>query len=177
MEAGDDVLVIGGGNTAVDAAVQAKRLGAARVTLAYRRGTLQMPATEWEQDLARTNDVRLQCWAKPLEIRPSAVPGKVDVLFENTLLEGGSLKGTGETFTVTASLVLKAIGQVLEDNLLEGIAMENRKIAIDSSYRTSLEGVYAGGDCTATGEDLTVQAVYDGKTAAESMIAELKGGL
>jgi glutamate synthase (NADPH/NADH) small chain len=63
-------------------------------------------------------------------------------------------------------MVLVAIGQALDERLLGGLQIHLGKITVDESYRTSLPGVYAGGDCIRSGEDLTVQAVEDGKRAA-----------
>lgn len=164
---GDEVVVIGGGNTAIDAAVQARRLGARRVTLAYRRGGAQMSATLWEQDLARSNGVIVELWAMPKAI---AGTGHVEsVSFERTQLRDGKLVGSGETFEIVADTVLKAIGQHLLPGALDGLRMTRGKIAVDAQLRTSLDGVYAGGDCIASGLDLTVQAVEDGKRAAHSV--------
>jgi dihydropyrimidine dehydrogenase (NAD+) subunit PreT len=166
----DQVVVIGGGNTAIDAAIQARRLGAANVTLVYRRGEAEMSATPWEQDLARANDVKLILWAMPLRFEGEThVAGAV---FEKTALIDGKLTGTGETFTLPAKLVLKAIGQALEP--LAGLRCEDGKIAVDAGYQTSLPGVFAGGDCVASGEDLTVQSVEDGKCAAIAADAYLR---
>ncbi len=165
-----NVVVIGGGNTAIDAAVQAKRLGAENVTLVYRRGADAMSATEWEQDLARTNDVVLKLWAMPIRFEgQGAVAAAV---FEKTALVDGKLAGTGVTFTIPADLVLKAIGQALAP--LEGLRIESGKIWVDGNFQTSLPGIFAGGDCIASGEDLTVQAVEDGKRAALAADAYLR---
>jgi glutamate synthase (NADPH/NADH) small chain len=165
-----NVVVIGGGNTAIDAAVQAKRLGAANVTLVYRRGEADMSATDLEQDLARINDVVVKLWAMP--VRFEGEGHVVSAVFEKTALVNGKLAGTGETFAVPADLVLKAIGQQLEP--LDGVKIEKGKIAVDGNFQTSLPGVYAGGDCITSGIDLTVQAVEDGKRAALAVDAYLR---
>lgn len=173
LDPGEDVVVIGGGNTAIDAAVQARRLGARSVTLAYRRGPAQMGATKWEQDLAAINGVTMVHWAMP--VRLGGTDAVADVQFERTRLEDGKLVGTGAHFTLPASRVYKAVGQQLVDEGLEGLAIENGKIVTDRNGQTALPGVFAGGDCIASGEDLTVQAVADGKAAAEGMDAFLGG--
>lgn len=161
---GDHVVVIGGGNTAIDAAVQAKRLGAEVVTLVYRRGAEQMSATEWEQDLAKTNGVNVRHWSKPISIKGN---GKAESMsFEQTTLVNDKLEGTGEFFDLKSDMVLKAIGQLMEEGSLVGIELAGRKIKIGDDYQTSVAGVFAGGDCVDTGEDLTVQAVDDGAKAA-----------
>ncbi|MGA1855278.1 NAD(P)-dependent oxidoreductase [Azospirillum sp. 11R-A] len=164
---GRSVVVIGGGNTAVDAAIQAKRLGAEDVTLVYRRGRAQMGATAWEQELAQTEGVVLKTFAAPKEI------GETGITFERTRLSDGKLSGTGETFTLQADMVLKAVGQKLSADALGGLQVAGGKIAIDEAYRTTLAKVWAGGDCVATGEDLTVQSVQDGKLAALAIHSHL----
>ncbi len=162
---GSDVVVIGGGNTAIDAAVQARCIGAERVTLAYRRGANEMGATDWEQQLATANGVNIVNWASPKEIWGAKhVKG---VVFERTEINAdGDLKSTGEQFAVEADCVLVAIGQEMSMRGLETLKRKNGKIIVDERYRTSEAGVWAGGDCTAVGSDLTVQAVEDGKQAA-----------
>lgn len=165
------VVVIGGGNTAIDAAVQAKRLGAEEVTLVYRRGPQQMGATAYEQDLAATNGVVVRHWAKPVEIKGN---GHVEgLVFERTRLDAGGLTDTGRRFEIAADLVLKAIGQSLAPAALSGLTLHGGKIVVDADGQTSLPGVYAGGDCIASGQDLTVQAVEDGKRAAKAIHAAL----
>lgn len=167
----DSVVVIGGGNTAVDAAIQAKRLGAAKVTLVYRRGRAQMKATAWEQELALINGVIIRTFAEPKRIDGDG--NAHSITFECTTVENGSLQGTGSTFTLSASLILKAVGQKLAVSDLvgteSGLKIAGGKIVISEDYQTSLSGVFAGGDCVASGEDLTVQAVQDGKAAALSI--------
>ena len=164
LNLGNDIIVIGGGNTAVDAAVQAKKLGSRNVTLAYRRGLDQMGATAFEIDLAQRNGVMLRLWSKPV-----ALHGKdaiTAVTFENTRLQAGQLIGTGETYLVDCDGLLKAIGQKLIEPPLKGLTIQGGKIALSENYQTSVPGVFAGGDCVTIGEDLTVQAVQDGKQAA-----------
>lgn len=168
------VIVIGGGNTAIDAAVQCKKLGAVEVTLLYRRGSEHMSATKWEQELALKNGVTIRHWAKPVCLARSGA--SLSVEFERTRLEGGKLSGTGEMFSLEVDLVLKAIGQTLDEGALAGLAIDRGKIVVNGDYCTSLDGVFAGGDCIASGEDLTVQAVEDGKQAAHAMDKFLKSG-
>lgn len=169
VKTGRDVVVVGGGNTAIDAAVQAKCLGANNVTLVYRRGPEHMGATAWEQNLARTNGVTLVFWAMPVAVEGDKVV--TAVRFERSRLADGRLRGGGEFFTLPADQVLVAVGQQVHETA--GLSVERGKLQVDSQYRTSLSGVYAGGDCIATGEDLTVQAVEDGKRAALAVHAAL----
>lgn len=164
MRVGKNVVVIGGGNTAIDAAVQAKRLGAQNVTLVYRRGEVSMTATEWERDLARTNEVVIRTWAMPAKFEGDTAVK--NALFEKTAIRNGKLGGTGETFAIPADMVLKAIGQKLDDTTFVDLKVVRGKIDVDANFQTSIPGVFAGGDCIVSGEDLTVQAVEDGKRAA-----------
>jgi glutamate synthase (NADPH/NADH) small chain len=171
---GRRVVVIGGGNTAIDAAVQSRRLGAEEVTIVYRRGAEQMTATRLEQEFAQVNGVTIRHWAQPFKLR--AKGGRLAAVeFERTRLgHSGHLSGTGEHFVLSADMVFKAIGQLLlpdpisEDGRLL-LRMAGGAIDVDAEQGTSLPGVYAGGGCAAGGHDLTVQAVEDGKRAAEAI--------
>lgn len=162
LPVGRRVVVIGGGNTAIDIAVQVKKLGAESVTLVYRRGPEQMSATGHEQALAQTQGVLIRTWARPVAVE--AVDGVVQgVTFVYT-----DAARAGEQFTLPADQVFKAIGQVFEPTPFAGDetpALEQGRIAVDDHGRTSLPRVWAGGDCT-PGRDLTVTAVQDGKLAA-----------
>jgi glutamate synthase (NADPH/NADH) small chain len=173
---GRRVVVIGGGMTAVDAAVQSKRLGAESVTIAYRRGIDDMKASPYERELAQTNGVTIRPWARPIELEghDGAVSG---VVFERTRLEGGKLVGDGAPFRLEADIVFTAIGQLGEGGAFGGAPPKTQggKIVVDAERRTSAPKVWAGGDGVAGGLDLTVAAVEDGKVAARSIIAALKG--
>lgn len=174
---GRRVVVIGGGNTAIDIAVQIKKLGAEYVTMVYRRGREDMGATDFEQEVAQTNGVLIKTWATPKKILADEF-GVTGVSFEYTEKdERGRLAGTGETFTLSADQVFKAIGQHFDESPLHADDcpdMDRGRIIVDEGRRTSLENVWAGGDCVA-GEDLTVVAVQDGKLAAESINEYLRG--
>ncbi|MBL4854200.1 MAG: NAD(P)-dependent oxidoreductase [Robiginitomaculum sp.] len=172
LNPGNDVVIIGGGNTAIDAAVQAKRLGAENVTLAYRRGPSQMGATEWEQDLAATNGVVIKHWVSPLAILGEGRAQSVE--FECMRLVDGVLTGSLDRLYVNADRVYKAVGQTLVSDDLTGLKIEHGKIVVDAYGLTSRPGVYAGGDCIKSGEDLTVQAVADGKKSAQAIHAMLE---
>jgi glutamate synthase (NADPH/NADH) small chain len=166
VEIGRDVVVIGGGMTAVDAAVQAKLLGALNVSLVYRRGRDRMNASVFEQDLAASKGVRIITNASPKAVIGNGAVREIE--FEYT---GDDLAPTGQTVRLAADQVFKAIGQTLEG---EGLpALEGRKIAVDGTGRTSVDGVWAGGDCASGGDDLTVTAVAEGRDAAEDIHATL----
>ncbi|MBY6091742.1 NAD(P)-dependent oxidoreductase [Maritimibacter alkaliphilus] len=172
LPVGRDVVVIGGGMTAVDAAVQSKLLGAENVTIAYRRDREAMGASDFEKDLAASKGVRLLT-----DVRPVAVHGNgkaVEIELEYTKTEDGALVGTGETFRLKADQVFKAIGQTLE-GAPEGLEITRGKITVSGPGRTTLPGVWAGGDCALGGEDLTVTAVAEGRDAAEDIHATLMG--
>lgn len=173
LPVGRRVVVIGGGMTAIDAAIQSKLLGAEDVTICYRRGKERMNASEYEQDLAAANGVTIRHWLQPKKV--IADNGKVTgIELEYTAEKDGKLAGTGETLTLVADQVFKAIGQTLEAGALNGSGnaapeLEGGRIKVDDEGRTSLAKVWAGGDCIAGGEDLTVSAVAHGRDAAESI--------
>jgi glutamate synthase (NADPH/NADH) small chain len=172
LAVGRRVVVIGGGMTAIDAAVQSKLLGAEEVTICYRRGKEQMNASEFEQELATSKGVTIRHWLQPKRV--IAENGKVAAIeLEYTAMKGDRLAGTGETIRLLADQVFKAIGQTFEPAALNGsgasVAMHGGRISVDSEGRTSLAKVWAGGDCIAGGDDLTVSAVAQGRDAAESI--------
>ncbi|MBP0483932.1 NAD(P)-dependent oxidoreductase [Sagittula salina] len=169
---GRNVVVIGGGMTAVDAAVQAKLLGAENVTIAYRRAQDAMPASLYEQELATAKGVRILPNVMPVAIHGNGTCAEIEL--EYTTTEGGTLKGTGETTRLPADQIFRAIGQTFVPAGTDGPALEHGKIAVDATGRTSIPGVWAGGDCT-PGEDLTVVAVAEGRDAAMDIHTTLTG--
>jgi len=178
LPVGRQVIVIGGGNTAIDMAVQIRKLGAESVTMVYRRGLDEMGATGYEQHVAQTNGVLILTQAQPHRIlaNDDQLSG---VEFEYTTYDAsGKLIGTGETFVLAADQLFKAIGQKLDAAPLDtGEIPEliNGRIKVDEYQHTSLPDVWAGGDCT-PGKDLTVTAVQDGKIAALSIDEYLNHG-
>ena len=171
LPVGRRIVVIGGGMTAIDIAVQSKLLGAETVDLVYRRGREAMGASPYEQALAQTNGVTIRHWAKPSRIL--ADERVLGVEFEQTALDAnGRLVGTGAFWALEADVVFKAVGQTLafdagaDDVLLQ---KHKAKLIVDEERRTSLPGVWAGGDCVSDGDDLTVTAVQHGKLAAISI--------
>jgi len=165
---GRDVVVIGGGMTAVDAAVQSKLLGAENVTIVYRRGQDKMSASRHEQEHATSAGVRIICNAAPVAVQGGAVE------FAYTKDGPKGLEVTAETFRLKADQVFKAIGQTLA-GAPEALKCDGGKIAIDDFGQTSVKGIWAGGDCATGGEDLTVTAVKQGRDAAESIHKALMG--
>jgi dihydropyrimidine dehydrogenase (NAD+) subunit PreT len=171
LPVGRNVVVIGGGMTAVDAAVQSRLLGADSVTIAYRRGREKMSASVYEQDLAASKGVRILHNVMPVAVHGNGAAAEVE--FEYTAEGPGGLRGTGERFRLAADQVLAAIGQTLATDA--GPSIEGGKIAVTGPGRTSLPGVWAGGDCATGGDDLTVTAVAEGRDAAEDIHAALMG--
>ena len=153
----------------LDAAVQAKLLGAEEVTICYRRGRENMNASGFEQDLATSKGVTIRHWLQPKRVLVEG--GKVSgIELEYTAMQGGKLAGTGETLTLAADQVFRAIGQsFVAEPLAGGVALERGRIKADAEGRTSMPKVWAGGDCVAGGDDLTVSAVAAGRDAAESI--------
>ncbi|BCH01385.1 NAD(P)-dependent oxidoreductase [Mesorhizobium loti] len=179
LPVGRRVVVIGGGMTAIDAAVQSKLLGAEEVTICYRRGQEHMNASGFEQDLAAANGVTIRHWLQPKRVIADA--GQVSgIELEYTALKGDKLAGTGETLTLVADQVFKAIGQSFVPAALNGseasIELEAGRIKVDREGRTSLAKVWAGGDCIFGGDDLTVSAVAQGRDTAESIHRSLTQG-
>ncbi|MDJ0820269.1 MAG: NAD(P)-dependent oxidoreductase [Paracoccaceae bacterium] len=170
LPVGRRIVVVGGGMTAVDAAVQSKLLGAEEVTIVYRRDQAAMPASKYEQDLAQQKGVRMVFNAAPVGIEGNG--SLTGVRFAFTAQQDGKLVTTDETFTIPADQLLTAIGQTLSD-APEGLQINRGKIAVDATGRTSLPDVWAGGDCASGGDDLTVTAVAEGRDAAESIHATL----
>ena len=165
---GRDVVVIGGGMTAVDAAVQSKLLGAENVTIVYRRGQEKMAASGHEQEHALSAGVRIVTHAAPVAVHA----GEIELGYTKDGPKG--LEMTGETFRLKADQVFKAIGQTLA-GAPEGLKIDGGKIAVDTAGDTSVKGIWAGGDCAPGGEDLTVTGVKQGRDAAEAIHAALMG--
>jgi len=173
---GDKVAVIGMGMTAIDAATQAKRLGAKEVTLLYRRTEAEMPCTKHELDIAMLDGCEVIWLAAPQKIKGSA--GKVKQLVCSKMKLGEpdasgrrSPVDTGETFTLDVDMVIKAAGQVPFEKLVKKYNLNNKngKIVIDKDYTTNMKGVFAGGDAVNGGKEV-VDAVQDGKLGAAAIL-------
>lgn len=176
---GDKVAVIGMGMTAIDAATQAKRLGAKDVTLVYRRTQDEMPCTEAELDIAKLDGCRIIWLAAPAIIKGEN--GKVTHLVCN-LMELGepdtsgrrSPVDTGQTFTLEVDMVIKAAGQIPFKELVSSNQLSHSygKIVTQKNGSTNIPGVFAGGDCVNGGKEV-VDAVQAGKTGAKTILAYL----
>lgn len=172
---GRRVVVVGGGMTAIDAASQAKRLGAEEVTIVYRRGLAEMGASAHEREIAKSDGVLIRTHLKPAALVGEA--GRIAAIdLERTRVEAGRVIGTGETVRIACDQLFLAIGQTLvAADLGEGaVALSGGRIGVDAEGRTSNPKVWAGGDCTDRGRDLTVEAVAAGRDAARSIDRALR---
>jgi glutamate synthase (NADPH/NADH) small chain len=181
LPVGRQVIVIGGGNTAIDAACAAKRLGAEEVTLAYRRREREMPAFVFEIAHARGEGVKLLFQVEPFAFQAGSPVGSMQ--FRRTRLTEPDASGRpaiepdfGTEFTVPCDMLITAIGQSKLLDLLErfqGIELRNGCVVINpSTGRTSNSKYFAGGDCVSGGREV-VDAVADGKRAAHGIAAML----
>ena len=159
---GKTVIVIGGGMTAIDIAVQSRHLGAEHVHMVYRRGPEKMTASAFEQALAQTSGVTIHHRAPPSRI------------LGDEYVKGVEFETDAGKFVLYADMVFKAIGQHMEG--VDGLELEHGRIVVDEGHRTSLDGVWAGGDCVVGGDDLTVSAVQHGKLAAIDIDRALREG-
>jgi dihydropyrimidine dehydrogenase (NAD+) subunit PreT len=162
------VAVVGAGNTAIDAAVAASRLGAEKVYIVYRRGEEQMSAFNFEYEHARLEGVQFLWWSQPTSIHGSrAVEG----------LELTSLQNPGSQVTVPVEMIVLAIGQGSQPGLTGNVQTEGGRILIDrATGQTSNPKFFSGGDCTNGGREV-VDAVADGKRAGIGMAAWLEAKL
>jgi dihydropyrimidine dehydrogenase (NAD+) subunit PreT len=138
-----------------------------------------MSATHHEIEIAKANFVRIRTWAAPLEVLLNDAGRVMGMRFEETAQQGTRLAATGAYIEIAADAIFKAIGQSMEalslsDDLAGAIARQGDKIAVDDHFRTSVAGIYAGGDCVAPGQDLTVQAVQHGKLAAHAIHQDIQ---
>jgi glutamate synthase (NADPH/NADH) small chain len=175
-EIGRRVVVIGGGNTAIDAATAAVRLGAERVTIAYRRTQADMPAYAHEYELAKGDGVVFEWLAAPLECLHSG--GKLTGLRMQRLeMQGVGREATlvpvaASEFTLECDMVVKALGQqplVEFMDAIDGLEIDRGRVVVDPhSGATSVPGLFAGGDCISKGAEV-VNAVEEGKIAARGI--------
>jgi dihydropyrimidine dehydrogenase (NAD+) subunit PreT len=176
---GDAVAVIGMGMTAIDAATQAKRLGAKHVTLIYRRTEDEMPCTQHELDIAKLDGCEIIWLAAPKEI--IGKEGKVTELICDIMKLGDmdasgrrSPVATGETFTLKVDMVIKAAGQMPFESLVSQQQIEHKqgKISVKEKTATNIRGVFAGGDCVNGGKEV-VDAVQAGKDGAAAIMRHI----
>ncbi len=175
---GDKVAVIGMGMTAIDAATQAKRLGAKEVTMLYRRTQDEMPCTQHELDIAMLDGCKIMWLAAPKELK--GVNGKVTQIICNIMQLGEpdasgrrSPEETGETFSLEVDMVIKAAGQMpFEKLIVDNGIMNNKGKIVINNCATNIEGVFAGGDAVNGGKEV-VDAVQAGKDGAAAIMQYL----
>lgn len=184
LKVGREVVIIGAGNTAIDCATIAKRRGAERVTIVYRRTAAEMTAYEHEFDFAKKEGVEFQFLSQPVEVIRQA--GRVTGLACMAMALGEPDASGRPTphpfldsrFVLPADQVVKAIGQEkLSVATMLGVATERGFIQVNKQLETSVPGIYAGGDCIRTrGASSTVMAVQDGKLASAAIHQRLMEG-
>ncbi|MBX7062448.1 MAG: NAD(P)-dependent oxidoreductase [Pyrinomonadaceae bacterium] len=169
---GKTVVVIGAGNTAVDAATQAKRLGAEKVVMAYRRSQKEMPAYDYEYELAKQDGVEFVWQAKPVEVVADAAGQRV------ASLRCEKTNGSGEQFDIACDMVIKAVGQTKMRSFFTDVASvevdEKDRVVVNEKMQTSDPKVFAGGDCVNGGGE-AVEAAQMGKLAAIGIHDTLTG--
>ncbi|MBN2402458.1 MAG: FAD-dependent oxidoreductase [Spirochaetes bacterium] len=180
---GERVIVLGGGNTAMDAARSAVRLGVKDVTIVYRRSRQEMPAQKIEVDEAIEEGVNFQFLSTPVSIQKSGNMLQVNCM--RMVLGEPDKSGRrrpvpqeGSEFTLTASTVISAIGQSVDGQCIGDTRLLDKwgNILVDSkSMQTSIPWVFSGGDCV-TGPDIAVTAIGAGKRAAQSIDQYVRTG-
>lgn len=184
VKLGKRVAVVGGGNTAIDAARTARRLGAEDVTLIYRRTRAEMPAEKIEIEEAQEEGVNFKFLAVPIAV----CDGESCVLLNLQQMTLGEPDATGRCAPVpiegavdveSFDTVIAAIGQrVLLDGLDDIELTKHGTIEVDpETYATNIEGVFAGGDAVNRGPDIAVSAIAHGKNAAAAINSYLEGEL
>jgi len=178
-EVGDTVLVVGGGDTAIDAARVSKRLGAGEVTVVYRRTIEEMPAIDEEIEEARKEGILLEFLAAPVAFHKEGdrATGMRCIRMQLGDVDSSGRRRPvpipGSEFDISTSLVIAAISQEPNFEGLESVGDSRNWIKTDAQQRTALEGVFAGGD--ATNLDIAVRAIAQGRHAAEIIMAQLNG--
>jgi glutamate synthase (NADPH/NADH) small chain len=175
------VIVVGAGNTAIDAAIAAVRLGATDVCIIYRRGPEQMSAFSFEYDHARSEGVKFLWHVQPIRIQGNKIVEKIELTKLVATEEGSLIPESGSEFSLEADLVVLSIGQGTHTGFLSiadtrnaTVQLERGRILIDrATGQTSNPKFFAGGDCTNGGREV-VDAVADGKRAGIGIAAWLE---
>jgi len=179
---GKRVAVVGGGDTALDAACASIRLGAAKVFLLYRRSVKEMPSVAYSRNQAREEGVEFMFLTAPTKVKGGKkVEGMECVRMELGPKDASGRSGIkpmeGSDFTLDVECVIMAVGQEPDQGTLKsfGVAVKNGLVKVDDNYATSLKGVFAGGDAV-NGGDTVVEAAAEGKKAAAAIDKYLSGG-
>jgi glutamate synthase (NADPH/NADH) small chain len=184
MNIGRNVVVIGAGNTAIDCATVAKRLGADHVTMIYRRSEREMTAYSHEYDFVKKEGVAFRFLTQPVRVQSESgrVTGLACVQMELGPADSSGRRvarplANGGEFLIASDQIVKAVGQqkpALAQTL--GLDVERGFITVSAEMETNHPGVFAGGDCIrAKGAASTVKAVQDGKLAAAAIHVRLNG--
>lgn len=174
LKVGNHVVVVGAGNTAIDAANAARRLGAAHVTIVYRRTETELPAFGFEYEHAKQEGVSFEWLAQPTAIHTYPAGGIASLECVRLTNDGGPVPAPipGSNFHLLCDMVIPAIGQTPLVSLLErcrGVRVHAGRVEIDrASGRTNHPKYYAGGDCVNGGREV-VDAVADGKRAGTAI--------
>src|SRR6266496_3176684 len=178
---GNRVAVIGGGNTAIDAVTQAKRLGAEKAVLIYRRTQAEMPAYDFEQEQAKADGAEFLFQTAPLEIVSNGTGHVTGLKLARTASTNGKLQIlAGTEFIEPFDMVIKAIGEQKQAGLLKklfhDLELDKRGVVVHNrdTGQTNLPKVFTGGDCANGGREV-VNAVAEGKKAARGIHAFLAG--
>ncbi len=177
LEVGRNVVVIGAGNTAIDCATIARRMGAEHVTIVYRRTDREMSCYAHEYDFARKEGIEFRFLTQPARVIVEAdqLVGleclRVDLGARDASGRPAPIPVAGSEFLLPCDQIVKAVGQVKPELAkLLGLDTQNGFIAVDENFQTRIAGLYAIGDCIrAAGAASTVMAVEDGKLAAKAI--------
>lgn len=181
VDVGKSVAVIGGGNTAIDAVTEARRLGAEQVMIVYRRSLEEMPAYDFEYELAKSDGVQFQFLTAPSRIIGNDHVEALECI-HMTLGEPDE-KGRrqavpvpGSEFQIPVDMIIKSVGQRIEESFLgtiPGLNIQNQRVWVNpDTLQTSNPKYFAGGDCINGGKEV-VNAAADGKKAAHGIAAWL----
>ena len=180
VDVGRRVVVIGAGNTSVDAATQARRLGAEQVTVVYRRGPEDVSAYHYEFELAKSDGVVYVFYAAPMRFVGNGAVGALECQRTEVVVDAAGRRAVkpvpGSEFRIPCDMAITAVGQQKAVDWLganfPGLSLDGGKVKTDGHGRTSVQGLYAGGDCVNGGKEV-VNAVAEGKAAARAIDADL----
>jgi dihydropyrimidine dehydrogenase (NAD+) subunit PreT len=177
VDVGKRVAIVGAGNTSIDAATEAKRLGAEEVMIIYRRSETEMPANDFEYRLAKNDGIIFRFLTSPVEITGNDRVENIKCIKMELGKEDESGRRkpvpiNNSEFEIPVDMVIYALGQQPNSDFLNsipGLKIENDCVIVDSvTYQTNNPKVFAGGDCINGGKEV-VNAAYDGKHAAHGI--------
>ena len=177
VDVGKRVAVIGGGNTAIDAVTEARRLGAEQVMIVYRRSKEEMPAYDFEYELAKSDGVQFQFLTAPSRIIGNDCVEALECIHMRLAEpdENGRRKAIpvpDSEFQIPVDMIIKSVGQKIEESFLgviPNLKIENQRVWVNpETMQTSNPKYFAGGDCINGGREV-VNAAADGKKAAHGI--------